>query len=278
MPAELGRITEFCFAASYAVALFLDTLRLLWPRHGLRFLALCFTGAGLIAHTAFVVVNPLPLQTSFGSLVFLAWILAVFALYGAIHHRGLAWGLFVLPLVLGLIGLAEVFPDGSPPRPSQAGWELFALQGKHFWPVLHGTLMLLAAVGVSVAFIASVMYLVQTRRLRKKQLARPGLKLWSLERLEKMNRRAIVLAFPLLTIGLLVAVVQMVKHPDSDLAYSNLKVFSTITLWVVFAILLYLRYAGQAGGRRTALLTMVAFGLMLFALVSVHPFSPGGGP
>ena len=59
------------------------------------------------------------------------------------------------------------------------------LEGKQFWPIFHGALMLLAAVGVSVGFIASVMYLVQVHRLKTKQLPGKGLKLWSLERLEQ---------------------------------------------------------------------------------------------
>lgn len=276
MLAELGRITVFCFAASYAVAFALELVRQFWLRPGLRMLALVFTCAGLIAHSIFVAVHPLPLQTSFGSLIFLAWILAVFACYGSIHHSRLAWALFVLPLVLGLIALAEVFPKGSPPGPPLGTWDLFSLESKQFWPALHGTLMLLAAVGVSVGCVASAMYLVQMRRLRKKQLPSPGLKLWNLERLEAMNRRAIVLAFPLLTIGLFIAGVQMLKHPDSDQAWESVKVLSTVALWIVFAILLYLRYAIHAGGRHMALLTILAFALMLFALISVHPFSPGG--
>jgi ABC-type transport system involved in cytochrome c biogenesis permease subunit len=277
MFADLGRITEFCFAASYAVAFALELFRHFRPRPVLRLVSLIFTSAGLVAHSVFVALNPLPLQTSFGSLVFLAWILAVFCLYGSIHHRGLAWGLFVLPLVLGLIVLAKVFPEGSPPRPSQATWELFSLQGKDFWPLFHGTLMLLAAVGVSVGFVASTMYLVQTHRLKNKQLPGKGLKLWSLERLEAMNRRAIILAFPLLTVGLLVAVVQMLKHPEGDRDWENVKVLSTVTLWIVFGILLYLRYGIHAGGRKMAFLTIVAFCLMLFALVSEHPIFVGKG-
>src|SRR5439155_1537238 len=139
----------------------------------------------------------------------------------------------------------------------------FSLEGKQFWPVLHGTLMLLAAVGVSVGFVASVMYLVQTRRLKTKRL--PGasatdgsFKLWNLERLEAMNRRAIILAFPLLTVGLIVALVQTLKQPDSGNAWESVKVLSTIALWVVFAILLYLRYAIHAGGKQMALKTIVA--------------------
>ena len=119
MPAELGRITVFCFAASYAVAFVAELLRQWLKRPALRWLALVFAAAGLVAHTAFVIVNPLPLQTSFGSLIFLAWILGVFCLYGSIHHRRLAWGLFVWPVVLGLIGLAEI-TEGSPRRQLRA--------------------------------------------------------------------------------------------------------------------------------------------------------------
>jgi hypothetical protein len=43
----------------------------------------------------------------------------------------------------------------------------------------------------------------------------------------------------------------------------------------VFAILLYLRYRVHARGRQVALLTIVAFGLMLFSLIAVHPFAGG---
>ena len=61
--------------------------------------------------------------------------------------------------------------------------------------------MLLAAVGVCVGFLASVMYLVQAQRLRAKIPPGEGMRLLSLERLEAMNRHAINLAFPLLTAG-----------------------------------------------------------------------------
>jgi ABC-type transport system involved in cytochrome c biogenesis permease subunit len=120
--------------------------------------------------------------------------------------------------------------------------------------------------------------LVQTHRLKTKQLPGQGLKLWSLERLEAMNRRAIILAFPLLTIGLLVAAAQTLGMPDGGLSLENWKVLSTLALWVVFAVLLYLRYSAQAGGRQVALLTILAFALMLVALVAVHPFVPGEVP
>ena len=48
---------------------------------------------------------------------------------------------------------------------------------------------------------------------RRRRCRGQGLRLLSLERLEAMNRRAIILAFPLLTAGLLVGVVLLVQRP-----------------------------------------------------------------
>ncbi len=273
MLALLGKISEVCFAASYGVALALELFHQFRPRPVLRLLALFFGGAGLFAHSVFIAVNPLPLETAFGSLVLLAWVLAVFYLYGSLHHRRVAWGLFVLPLILGLVLLAELFhPTG--PRPAEVSWELFSLQGRHFWPAVHGILVLLAAIGVCVGFVASVMYLVQVHRLRVKTAPRRGVKLLSLERLEMMNRRALLVAFPLLTAGLLLGVVLLLHGGERGGGWA--RIVSVGGLWVVFAVLLYLRYRVHARGRQVALLTIFAFALMLLSLIAVHPFAAGG--
>src|SRR5689334_15210881 len=106
MPAMLERITVFCFAASYGVALVLELWHLLAPRPIARLVGLCFGAAGLLAHTFYLLAQPFDLATPLGSLLSLAWILAIFYLYGSIHHYRQAWALFVLPLVLGLVTLA----------------------------------------------------------------------------------------------------------------------------------------------------------------------------
>ena len=48
--------------------------------------------------------------------------------------------------------------------------------------------------------------------------------------------------------------------------------------WLVFAIVLYLRYGFHLRGRRVALLTIMAFALLLLTLVTQHTFTVGGGP
>jgi len=43
-------------------------------------------------------------------------------------------------------------------------------------------------------------------------------------------------------------------------------------------VMLYLRYGVHLHGRRVALLTIVAFALLLLTLVTQHSLTPGGRP
>lgn len=275
MSAFMERVTILCFAASYGVALALEAWHLLRPRPVLHIVSIIFGGAGLLAHTIYVLVQPMSLAEPFGSLLFLAWILAVFYLYGSIHHGRVAWGLFVLPLVLGLVLLAATFTQE---QHGDSFLRTFVIRGERFWGMIHGILVLLAAVGICVGFISSLMYLLQAHRLKAKSAPLQGPRLLSLERLEMMNRRAVLLSFPLLTAGLLVGVALQLRNGIFD-GWTSPKILSAVGLWLVFAILLYLRYGVHAPGRQVAWLTMAAFVVLMFVLLSpVHPFLNGASP
>jgi ABC-type transport system involved in cytochrome c biogenesis permease subunit len=273
MLGELEKITIFCFAASYALALALELVLLVRPRPVLRYLATIAGASGLLAHTAYLVTQRVSLASQAGSLLFLAWILATFYLYGSIHYRRLAWGLFVLPVVLGITILARFSTSAS----IASGQDVLSVDPITFWNDVHISMFVLAAVGVSVAFVASVMYLVQARRLKAKLPPGKGMRLLSLERLESMSRRGINWAFPLLTIGLIVGLALMSQENAHLRGWTDPRVLSTIVLWLVFAIMLYLRYGFDQGGRRVALLTIMAFALLMVTLVTAHRH-PGGTP
>src|SRR5262245_8190999 len=129
----MDHVTRFCFGASYAVALVLELALLLHPRPILRYVGLGFGAAGLFAHTAFLLFQRPQIATPHGSLLVLAWVVAVFYLYGAVHHRKMAWAIFVLPLVIALVALAGAFPPES--ADSSARW----FTGDNFWGAIHGS-------------------------------------------------------------------------------------------------------------------------------------------
>jgi ABC-type transport system involved in cytochrome c biogenesis permease subunit len=272
-----SKITVFCFLASYAVALGFELVQLLWPRPVQRVLGLGFAAAGFLAHTLFLAIQPLALSSRSWSMVFLAWILAVFYLYGSLHHRRIAWGIFVLPVVLGLSVLAWVFQRRESGAPGYEWADLLAVRGERFWVIAHLVLLLLAAVGVCVGFVASVMYLVQARRLRTKALPRKGFRLLSLERLEEMNRHAVTWAFPLLTAGVVIGAALLLNRSELFHDWTDPKILGAIGLWAVFVLLLYLRYSARVRGRRVALVTICAFALLVFTLAASHPVVQGGG-
>jgi ABC-type uncharacterized transport system permease subunit len=269
---SLEGITRLCFGASYGVAFGLELARLGWPRPIFRVIALAFGVAGLFAHTVFLGIQRPTIQSTYGSFLFLAWVLAIFYFYGTIHHRRLAWAVFVLPLVIALVGLSGYF--AAEPGSTTPPWSerLAALRGERFWGGVHGVLILLAAVGVSVGFLASVMYLVQAHRLRAKVAPFSGVRLLSLERLEEMNRRAVTVAFPLLTAGLLVGIILTTQRVDSAQAWTAGKVLGTAGLWLLFVVLLLLRYGLHSRGRHLAFGTIAAFAVMLATLAATHPF------
>jgi len=267
-PAELWttRVTVVCFLASYGVALCLEIWHLVRPRPVFWFLALGCGAAGLVAQTIYLAFQKPPLAWQSGWMLFTAWILAIFYLVGSLHHARLAWGVFVLPVILVLVALAELGRLLDPPPPGSAfigvGWLSF--QG------VHALLLFLGTIGVCVGFLASVMYLIQAQRLRAKIPPGQGLKLLSLERLEAMNRRAITMAFPLLTIGMLIgAVLLFVDHRFAG--WTDPRVLSALVLWLAVAVLLYLRHGLHLRGRQVALGTIVAFGLLLGCLSLSHP-------
>ncbi len=266
-------IKFFCFAASYAVAFALELLHQFWPRRSVRAVSLGFGFAGLLAQTLFLMEKQPALSWQYGLLLFLAWILAVFYLIGSLHHVRIAWGVFVLPLVLSLIGLGRAFDLGDN-TPRFRIEELLSMDDA--WGRIHGGLLFFAAVGVCVAFLASLMYLFQARRLRNKTLPTAGFRLLSLERLEAMNRRAITFAFPLLTIGVLIGAVLIYQTADPRVGWTDPRVLSTLILLVAFAVMFYIRYGLHLAGRQVALWTIVTFALFVVCLLLPHAVRQGG--
>ncbi len=267
----MQNVTLACFGLSYLLALLLELARLKWPKPGLRTTGLILGGAGLFAHSWFLAVHQPSPATAYGALLAVAWVLGIFYLYGSLHHAKRAWAIFVLPFVLALVGLAFVLVS------TDADAQSFALEsGQRFWGAAHGILILLASVGVCVGAIASVMYLIQARRLRKKLNPLGGVKMLSLERLESMNRRAINAAFPLLSVGLLIGVLLLKSENVITPDWFSLKVLGTVGIWIVFLVLLYMRYAVHLPGRRLAMLTIFSLVLVVAVLIADHSFARRG--
>ena len=231
----LSGVGIICFAASYAVALALEVSRLVF-RSGVRgAVMLGFAGAGLVAHSAFLYhqaadAHGLPLSSERDWYLVAAWLLVVVYLYLAYYHPQKAFGVFLLPLALGLIGTAAWFADREP----------FAREpASGVWGIVHGVSILLATVSVLVGFSAGLMYLGQVRRLKHKLPPIRGLRLPSLEWLQRANSRAIVISVVMLGIGV-----------PSGMVLSRIRVHAEKLPWydpvVLSTLLMFLWLLGAA--------------------------------
>ncbi|MDH3717042.1 MAG: cytochrome c biogenesis protein CcsA [Planctomycetota bacterium] len=260
----MNGITVTCFAASYAVALACEVTRLFF-RSGVRgALMLTFAGAGLVAHSLYLAAR----LTSYGGgpvagwfewFLLAAWILAAAYLYLTFYHPRNPFGLFILPLVLGLIALGYVFRFEG------------AFGGARLWGLVHGLSLLMGTVVVLIGFVAGLMYLIEANRLKHKRPPAGRFRLPSLEWAEKVNGRTLVFSTILLGIGVLSGLaLNAINHSQGAMAlpWSDPVVWSSglLLAWLLAAAAFNFVYRPARRGRKVAYLTLASMIFLLLAL------------
>jgi ABC-type uncharacterized transport system permease subunit len=264
----LSRVGIICFAASYAIVLAMEVSRLVF-RSGIRgAIMIAWAGAGLFAHTAYLyyrAVNTtgVPLSSWRDWCLAAAWALMAVYLYLLFFHPRTSIGLFLLPIVLGLIATAA-FAAGATPFPREPASKV--------WGAIHGASLAAAAVSMLVGLAAGLMYLWQTRRLKQKRPMGQGMRLPSLEWLQRINHRAIIIALIMLGIGVLGGMIlNSIDHrPKQDrLPLYDPLVLSTLIMffWLSAAVVVSLAYKPARQGRKVVYLTLISFVFLAAALV-----------
>ena len=255
-----------CFASSYAVALALEISRLLF-RSGVRGAVMIgFAAAGLLAHTLFLYYRAInavgsPLSSEKDWYLLAAWATVAAYLYLALLHPKTPFGLFLLPLSLGLIATAAFLAPKQP---------LAREPASKIWGVMHGASIMLATVIILVGFVAGLMYLAQVRQLKRKRLPGDGLRLPSLEWLERTNSRAIVASLVLLGVGILAGMVLNLIDAGPRLLWHDPVIVSTwlMFVWLLAAVVVIAVYRPARQGRKVAYLTVASFVFLIIMLAA----------
>lgn len=266
------RISILCFGGTYFLSLLADLARLRWGGRTAWRIVPGLLALGLAVQAIYLAnrgssMGRLPISTMFDSTMLLAWILAAIELYLLVRsEKGNAIGLFIMPLVLVVIVIGGLF---GPRTAWSADWS----GANRFWGTVHAGFLVGGAACTFVAFSAALMYGVQSRRLKKKSSAKPGMSLPSLETSERINRAAITLSFPLLTFGLIIGVMLNVsiglKKAQLAISWTDPKLISAAAMWCVFAALLNARFRPAMRGRRIMWLTFLAFGFLIFTWIGI---------
>lgn len=272
----LSGISVTCFVGSYLVAMGLELTRPVFKIPARHVFIAGFTIAGLIAQAVYLVMlaNPQPIEG--GSAVanqvglladwyswslLLAWAVAFAYLVLFLRRPETTIGYFLLPPVLGLVLLALAVDD----------WEPFNRQrAAGFWRTIHGMSMLVGAAIVLIGFLAGIMYLVQSARLKRKRRGSSGLKLPTLEWLQGLNRVALVASTVAVAVGTLAGVIMNLNAVGSVPWTSRGIVLPLVLfLWLVAATTIEFVYRPARQGRKIAYLTLASFGFLVLAMLGV---------
>jgi ABC-type transport system involved in cytochrome c biogenesis permease subunit len=129
----------------------------------------------------------------------------------------------------------------------------------HVWSSVLGSLAFV------VSLAASAAYLVQNRRLKRKQLRKFGAHAVALETLDRAAFRSILVGFLLYTVGIVLGAIWAVKASGS---FVEPQYILAGVSWVCYGAILHARLTVGWKGRRAALFTVVAFlGALAAALI-----------
>lgn len=212
---------------------------------------------GWLAQTALLAVQAahaetFPWSSWSGSLNLFVWLVVGTYLIWGCRPRYRLLGLTVMPLAVLLFVVARIGGGTRGGSHTDAG-TLFL--------VLHVGLVLAAFAGFTLAAALAGLYLWEERRLKRRAADILRLRLPPLQALESLGRRTVVVAWPLLTVGLAIGVVRQRRDGGHFDALEAI----TLLAWLGYGAVLVTRPAG----RRAAYLLLGGFVLVIVARLAL---------
>ncbi len=118
---------------------------------------------------------------------------------------------------------------------------------------------------LALAFGAALLFLYSERRIKQKiPMAEFAKDFPALSTCDKLNRIAVMVGFPLYTLGLMSSLIWV---PLSHATIGTPKVITSFITWFLFALLFYQRMALGHQGRRTAIMVIVIFSVAALSFI-----------
>jgi ABC-type transport system involved in cytochrome c biogenesis permease subunit len=232
--------------------------------------------AGALAHTFVIGMQTMeaghvPFAGTTQAISTFVWVLALAYLYTEVttDERGL--GVFVLAIIVALQSVpAARGPAVEPQSP--------VLAHPLFWT--HVAALLGAYASFGLAAVIGITYVLQFKEIKAKHLVFFFNRLPSLQALDVMNSRTVLIGWVLMTVGLgagaLWVTDALLLAPGDPrvqaMSLTDPKIFVAIMTWAVYAFQLVARRTIGWRGRRAAYLSAVGFAIVLLNFVLVSYF------
>jgi ABC-type transport system involved in cytochrome c biogenesis permease subunit len=227
---------------------------------------------GALAHT-FVIgmqtmeVGHVPVTNASSAISTFVWLLALAYLYTEMTTDERAMGTFILPLAVAL----QLIPAFYPGIEDRAA----VLQGPLFG--VHVSSLLFAYASFALAGVIGITYVLLFKEIKAKHLGFFYARLPSLQVLDTMNQRVIVIGWIFLTVGLIVGFVWAGQAPSYDprvqaMSLQDPKIFVALVCWGVYSFEAFAARRIGWGGRRSAYLSALGLAIVLLNFVPISYF------
>jgi len=171
-------------------------------------------------------------------------------------YDAISLGIFALPATFFLVFVPALGPDRY----------TFPSEGvRTSWLIAHIAALLLAYAALCFSLLASVLYLIQERRIKSKPT--PGQDSWwapfewlpPLDTLERIAHATLEFGFPCMTVGLVIGSVLAQETPLGAAYFLDPKIIAAFVSWAVYVVLLLVRRTAGLRGRKAAYLSGAVF-------------------
>jgi ABC-type transport system involved in cytochrome c biogenesis permease subunit len=231
--------------------------------------------AGVLTHTFMIGMQTMetghvPFAGTTAAISSFVWLLAIAYLYTELATSERAMGAFILPMLVAL----QAIPAFRPAVEERSE----ILQGPLFG--LHVSSLLFAYASFALACVIGITYVLLFKEIKAKHLGFFYARLPSLQVLDSMNHRAIVVGWIFLTFGLIVGAIwagQMrayaaVEPRIQNMSLADPKIFAALLCWAVYSFEVFAARRIGWGGRRTAYLSALGFAIVLLNFVPISYF------
>jgi len=244
-------------------------------RQNLAWWARFLTGAGTVMLTASIgfrstASDGTVLTGPHNTLVLLAWALLI--VYFILEHliKVKVYGTFLVPLAVALLIVAQ-FLSGATPK----GIDAEELRLLDSWRVgFHVALIIFANALFAVGGAGSALYLLQDAQLKAHKTNALFRRLPSLTQTQTLSRRAIAIAFPAYTAGMMLGIIRAI---ETDVAgwWADPRIMMSGLVWFTFGVYLVRVYRHGISARSAAWIAIVGL-VMVIVLAIVARTLPVG--
>lgn len=214
-----------------------------------------------LAEMLYAAHHALPVDTH-ETLSMLGLLLGAAFLVLATVYRTVSFGIFLLP-VAALLTVVPAFRPGA---------EVLNYPFLHTgWLFLHVALLLAAYAALLISLIASVLYLIQERRLKQKRATPARTWLPPLETTDQIALKSLLFGLPCMTAGLLIGSV-VALETIGPAFFADPKVLLSVAMWLVYVAMIYIRRHSGLRGRRAIYLSGFVF-LVVLAVWAANQLS-----